>query len=277
MSSVIEKMSLSERLTYSTVLIKCKFSNGALGTGTGFVINLCIDKVSNSCVPVIITNNHVVDGAIEIEFGFCKADDFGTPLDKEQIWIRCDLASWHHHPDSTVDLQCFPLAGLLTELTAKNARLFYIPLDTELIPSKKVISELSAMEDVVMLGYPRGISDEFNNKPVIRKGITATHPKNDYRGKKDILLDIPAFPGSSGSPVFILNQGSFATSNGIALGNRILLLGVLYAGPMFTATGNLLFSNLPVIPTPVTQIPMNLGVIIKSERILEFEKLFKKK
>ena len=104
------KMSLSERLTYSTVLIKCKFSNGTLGTGTGFVINLCLDKVSNSCIPVIITNNHVVAGATEIEFGFCKADDTGIPLDKEQIWLRCDLALWRHHPDSTVDLQCYPLA-----------------------------------------------------------------------------------------------------------------------------------------------------------------------
>lgn len=275
MSSIIEKMSLSERLTYSTVLIKCKFSNGTLGTGTGFVIDLCPDKVSNTCIPVIITNNHVVAGATEIEFGFCKADDTGIPLDKEQIWLRCDLALWRHHPDSTVDLQCYPLAGWLKELTANNARVFYIPLNTELIPSEKVISELSAMEDVVMIGYPRGISDEFNYKPVIRKGITATHPRNDYQGSKEILLDIPAYPGSSGSPVFILNQGSFATSDGIALGNRILLLGILYAGPMFTATGNLLFANLPVIPTPVTQIPMNLGVIIKSERILEFEKLFK--
>lgn len=273
-NKIIERMSISERLTYSTVLIKCTYANGSQGSGTGFVINLC--RNSDFCVPVVITNNHVVDDAVEIVFGFCKADDTGAPLDREQIWIKCDLASWKHHPDPNVDLQCFPLAGLLKELDSKQIRIFYVSLDSELIPPKKVLDELSAMEDVVMFGYPNGISDEYNHKPVIRRGITATHPKNDYQGKKEILLDIPAFPGSSGSPVFILNQGSFATSNGIALGNRIFLLVVLRAGPMFNAAGNLLFSNVPVLPTPVTQIPMNLGVIIKSEKILDFEILFPK-
>ena len=72
----------------------------------------------------LITNDHVVDDAVEIVFGFCKADDTGAPLDREQIWIKCDLASWKHHPDPNVDLQCFPLAGLLKELDSKQIRFF---------------------------------------------------------------------------------------------------------------------------------------------------------
>ena len=37
------EMSISEKLTYSTVLIKCKYVDGSSGSGTGFIINLCND------------------------------------------------------------------------------------------------------------------------------------------------------------------------------------------------------------------------------------------
>ena len=36
----MNKMSLSEMITYSTVLIHCKYSNGESGSGTGFIIDL---------------------------------------------------------------------------------------------------------------------------------------------------------------------------------------------------------------------------------------------
>lgn len=124
-------------------------------------------------------------------------------------------------------------------------------------------------------GYPIGLSDIYNHKPIIRKGITASHPKKNYKGKDEILVDMACFPGSSGSPVFIFNQGSYTVPEGLAFGNRILLLGVLYGGPQFNAQGILTFHNLPNVPIPVVNIPTNLGMIIKSNKILEFEKKFK--
>ena len=126
-----------------------------------------------------------------------------------------------------------------------------------------------------MIGYPIGLSDQYNHKPIVRRGITASHPRKNYQGKKETLLDMACFPGSSGSPVFILNQGSFTTPTGISIGNRIYLLGILYGGPQYDATGVLQFANLPNMPVPVTSIPANLGVMIKSERLLEFENIIK--
>ena len=90
---------------------------------------------------------------------------------------------------------------------------------------------------------------------------------------KHILLDMACFPGSSGSPVFIMNQGSYATPSGITVGNRIYLLGILFGGPQYTAQGILSFANVPNIPKPIVNIPTNLGVAIKSSEILEFEKI----
>jgi len=57
--------------------------------------------------------------------------------------------------------------------------------------------------------------------------------------------------------------------------NRIILLGVLFAGPQATATGEIIMTPNLLRPITVSQIPNNLGLIIKSERILEMEKLFK--
>lgn len=39
-----------------------------------------------------------------------------------------------------------------------------------------------------MVGYPNGIWDEKNNKPIFRKGITATDIRFDTMVKKNLLL-----------------------------------------------------------------------------------------
>ena len=273
------EMSLSEKLTYSTVLIRCKYNNGSTGGGTGFIIYLCNNKENNTSVPVIITNNHVVENSIETKFEFCLADDKGKPIDNKSFQITYTSNSWIHHPDKNVDLVCLPLAMVLTELQKRNINIFYIPLNTELIPNKKILDDLSAMEDVVMIGYPIGLADNYNHKTIIRKGITATHLRKNYQGKEEFLVDMACFPGSSGSPIFILNEGIYSDKNKLIAGSRILFIGILYGGPQFSAVGTLQLMNLPNSPEhiPVTNIPINLGIAIKAEKILQFESLFDQK
>lgn len=269
------KMSLSEMIMYSTVLIKCIYNDGTTGSGTGFIINLCKNEEDGTCVPVLITNNHVVENSIKTVFEFCKADDFGNPIDTEPFSLTYEGNAWIHHPNKCVDLRCLFLAEALKQLEKENIKVFFLPLETNLIPNEEQLSQLSAMEDVVMIGYPIGISDNYNHKPIIRRGITSSHPNKNYQGKKEILLDMACYPGSSGSPVFILNQGAYTTPEGIAVGNRIFLLGVLYGGHEYDARGILQFASLPNVPSMVTRIPLNLGIMIKSERILEFEDMIR--
>jgi hypothetical protein len=60
------------------------------------------------------------------------------------------------------------------------------------------------------------------------------------------MVDLACFPGSSGSPVFLFNIGSFPhRAGGFVIGNRIKLLGILYAGPQFTAEGEIKVVNVP--------------------------------
>ncbi len=273
----MSNMSLSEKLTYSTVLIHCDYADGTSGSGTGFIVNLCRDENNKTCVPVIITNNHVVANSVNTKFEFCIADENGLPKDRESFQLKYTDNSWIPHPDKEIDLCCLLLAPALKQLEAINKTVFYIPLETSLIPTQEQLNDLSAIEDVVMIGYPIGLSDQYNHKPVIRKGITATHPKNNYQGKSHILLDMACYPGSSGSPVFIVNQGSYVIPTGIAMGNRIFLLGILFGGPQYNAQGILTFNNIPSAPKPLVSIPMNLGVAVKSTKLLEFEQIFTSK
>lgn len=269
-------MRISEMLTYSTVQIHCEYDNGTSGSGTGFIIDLCKDKENNTCIPVLVTNNHVVENATKTIFEFCLANDKNEPIDTQTFRLELNGMSWIKHPDTTVDLRCLALAPLLQAIDKHKQKIFYIPIDTSTIPNEQQLGELSALEDLVMVGYPIGLSDNYNHKPILRKGTTATHIKNDYQGKKEFLMDMACYPGSSGSPVFIYNDGTYTTPDGgIVMGSRIYFVGVLYGGPQYSASGTITFSNLPNIPKPVINIPTNLGIAIKSERVLEFENLFK--
>jgi hypothetical protein len=131
------------------------------------------------------------------------------------------------------------------------------------------------MEDITMIGYPNGIWDSVNNLPVIRRGTTATPPYVDWNGKSEFLTDIASFPGSSGSPVFLCNIGSFTDrTGGVHLGQtRLHLLGVHYAGALHTATGEIQIVTAPtnVQPVPVLQMPNNIGVVVSSRHILDFD------
>lgn len=273
------QMSLSERITYATVLIKCEYGSGVFGSGTGFLMNLCNDRQTNNCIPVMITNNHVIANATKISFEFCRSTLQGIPDDRKAFTVTYQnnaYMNWIHHPDANIDLVCLPLGPVLHKLQENKVEIYTTPLDTDLIPSEATSLGLSAMEEVVMVGYPIGLSDTFNHKPILRRGITATHYKNNYQGKEEFLVDMACFPGSSGSPIFLLNEGAFRTTNGLAVGSRVLLLGVLYEGPQYTAQGTLKFANIPTMPHSYTSIPTNLGVAIKASEILDFEPVLQK-
>ena len=55
---------------------------------------------------------------------------------------------------------------------------------------------------------------------------------------------------------------------------RLLLLGVLYGGPQTTVTGDIVMSPNLHKPYTILNIPINLGAVIKAEKIRELEQLF---
>jgi hypothetical protein len=91
----------------------------------------------------------------------------------------------------------------------------------------------------------------------------------DWQGRPEFMIDMACFGGSSGSPVYIMNEGGFSTSDGVAIGNRFIFLGVLYAGPTLDVNGSINIVDVPTVATPVvsTTLMMNLGMVIKAEQL----------
>ncbi len=102
-------------------------------------------------------------------------------------------------------------------------------LDVDLIASAGDIAKLTPLGEIVMPGYPSGIWDEKNDMPVLRRGVTATHPHLDWNGRPEFLVDAACFPGSSGFPVFLFNVAGHVskTERMVVVGSRVKLLGVL--------------------------------------------------
>lgn len=259
---MVNSLSLVDKLAYSTVRIECKNRNRETGTGTGFFYDL--DLYDGARLPVIITTKHAIKGAVLGRLRFTTATNDGMPNNGNYFTFSLGKFEerWIPHPDPDIDLCIMPMAPIVRELEKKRISIFYLPFDGSSLPQKETPESLSAIENIIMVGYPNGIWDKANNLPIFRKGITATHPGFDYNGKEEFLIDAACFPGSSGSPVLRLNGG-------------VMLLGVLYAGPQYTINGDIEIVNVPTIQKTMalSRIPNNLGVVIKSKKIREFERI----
>lgn len=277
-----KNLTLSEMFMYSTIRIECIDSAGNISTGSGFFFNFLEDTINKTSVPAVITNKHVVENSNDGYFLFTLSDKNGNPLDTvhHRFHISNFTKAWISHPNPDVDLCAMPIAVIIKLMSDMGKKPFFIPFQNKMIPSKELLNDLEAVEDIIMIGYPNGIWDNINNQPILRKGITATHPNKDYCGKKEFMADIASFPGSSGSPVLIYNSNGYKDKKGnVFTGrSRIMLLGILYAGPQHSVAGEIKIVTIPTkqIPIPISMIPNNLGLIIKSERILELEEIFKK-
>ena len=156
--------------------------------------------------------------------------------------------------------------------------MYYIGNDESIVYAQEKLNELTALEELVMVGYPIGLCAIRNNYPIFRKGYTASHPAIDFNEEGVGLIDMACLPGSSGSPIYILNEGGYRDKKGNTfLGqSRIILIGFLCSGPCYTAEGDVIVKSIPtskVSITTNTPIMANLGYYIKAKEILVFKEV----
>lgn len=124
--------------------------------------------------------------------------------------------------------------------------------------------ELDSLEQVVVIGYPVGLYDSYNLTPIARTGHTATPIRVDYEGRPTFLIDAPIFPGSSGSPVFLMKRPASVSSD-IGAPDSPLLLGVVAEAHTFGGAAPVRGKNRPKRAASL----IDLGIVYKASTILE--------
>jgi len=133
-------------------------------------------------------------------------------------------------------------------------------------------------EDVVFIVYPIGISDTKNLTPLIRRGITATPLQLDYDGTRTFLIDASVYRGSSGSPVFLYNIGSYHNKFGQQIfQNRMNFLGIIAYMIKDQLEPETQTSNLDSPRSDTKLKPVDLGLVLKSTILMDLIEIFLKK
>lgn len=275
--------SVENAITRSTVQLLAGSDPATLtSTGTGFYYKV-VHPTTNLAKVLIVTNKHVVRGANVVQFVLSSApsitnvNDHGQPIDR-----RDDVVNWPlsvnllEHPDPQIDLCAIDVTIPLGNVLQSGRQLRSMFIDRSWLPSAASRSLLRDIERVLVVGYPNGIWDQHNNMPVARIGTTATHPLAMYKAKANFLIDVAAFGGSSGSPVFTYESPMFRQDNGdLSPGTKVQFVGVIWGVLEKSTSGSLQQAEIPaaltIVPTVATSL--NLAIALHGEAILAIDEL----
>lgn len=265
---------IQEDLMHVTTRIEAKTGTTS-SLGTGFYYR--IEVPSKGSIDAVITNRHVVADCDTIHFQVLTANEDGTPNSSDRAELTALPSNIAFHPNPEIDLAAIPLSHALNQLGEQGKTAYFKALSSELFAPVEPCGYISPIEDVLMIGYPTGLWDHVNNRPIMRTGSTATYYYDNFQGQPNFVVDIAAFPGSSGSPVFLYQKGLIRSENGNAMspGSRVQLLGVLHSGPLQTINGEVIVVPVPTstsLNTVISQT-INLGYVVKARELLGLEGL----
>lgn len=146
---------------------------------------------------------------------------------------------WQEHPDPDVDVLAFDVTHLVTAIPRIQWR---FARDVDFADKEKLEQwDITIAEDVLVVGYPSGITQGTANLPLVRAGIIATRIGECFadeveengvarpRVVRGFLVDGATVRGSSGSPV-VLKPSVGRVVKGTVQANvrsSALLLGII--------------------------------------------------
>lgn len=197
---------------------------------------------------MLVTNRHVVEGAASGTVRFIRADQSGLPILGSSTTVSFSAADWFFHPDPEIDLAVAPIGFSLRDLELKGQQVFYRLVGRDLLPRQEVANDLDVLEPITFVGYPSALYDTANLTPIMRRGTVATPVQLDYCDRPQFLVDASVFPGSSGSPVFLLNDNGYKEGGTNHIGaTRILFLGVIAQVHKWTRDGRIVVASKPKV------------------------------
>ncbi|MFD5467057.1 serine protease [Kitasatospora sp. NPDC127059] len=240
--------------------------------GTGFIYSATLGPEKT---PALVTNWHVIQGAFRISFSFHVRADDGSVILGQSCTVNLENPFNQNsnlrpvrHPNLDVDLAVLPIGWALNGLESMGHKPFTVMLDSSNCPPVDVVEDLDPGESVIFVGYPDGLYDRKHNTPIFRSGIAATPILLDWCGRPQFLVDASVFPGSSGSPVFLVQNPPYRSGQNLILGGgtRVFFLGVMtwvMDTPMHAEV------EVARIPRVDVRQPIGLGIVQKWTTIEE--------
>lgn len=205
-------------------------------------------------------------------FTLTEGDKYNEPITGSHIKRKIENFSkrWIRHPSEEVDLCAMPMMPIITEIRREGKVPWFRRIEYSTIPSEEEWRNFIPAEDIIMIGYPNGLWDEVNGIPFFKKGMTATHPYMNYKGREEFVIDMSVYPGSSGSPVFLLTNEFYAKSRTFqGRPDHARLLGIAYKHFKFNANLKSFESENPNLSDEVP--PIDLGLAIRSTKFHDFD------
>jgi len=221
-----------DRMSLSTTPIFLSEGAKVVSQGTGFFY---IHQGLSGQIIYLVTNYHVLTGSSLSE---------NKPPIGDSIAFQFHLSEVEPGRIKAVRLPLFAKNGKpvwITSSSCPEADLAIIPLTTSLYKdcNMNCISADWARGDlkirpttsVALVGYPYGFYDTRNALPIWKTGTVASEPEVDFDGKPLFLVDVSAFPGMSGSPVFgISPHGVYESRDGsVKMGKNLKTFLGIYA------------------------------------------------
>ncbi len=259
-----------EELMFLTV----KITNSNGGEGTGFFYEINFDN--NDKCRILVTNQHVINynKNEEVVINFHMHQGKNNALANIKFRI---LAQWFF-VDSKDICFCFVKAINNEIKNILNKSMEIVTISKDFIITDSEIEDLAPLDELVMVGYPAGLYNERYNLPIFRKGYIASNPAVDFNIQDIGIVDMPCFPGSSGSPIFTYSNSFHISKNGqLKLFDSYKLLGILFASPLCDGDGIIHINNIPTKLIELTEINviMHLGYYINGKVLLEIEDIVK--
>ena len=165
--------------------------------GTGFLIQA--PRPDGTPRVVLVTAAHVLERMPEVEarIGWRTVlPNGGWRFDPEPLRIRDrnNEPLWVRHPERDIAV----IEVLAPEPFARAA----IPLGWLADANTFDVWQVGPGDELLSLGFPRGLSANRAGFPILRVGRLASYPLSPVAAFPTFLLDFTVFPGNSGGPVF---------------------------------------------------------------------------
>lgn len=195
-------------LIHATVQLEQPLGDGTRTVGTGFLIN--VPTADGKPRTILVTANHVFTRmpGTDARIGYRVQNPDGSwSYAPQTLPIRDKAGSpmWTHHP--TRDVAALSITAPPEFAKAAIPESYLAEDDTF------TRNEVGAGDEMMALGFPRGLSANQAGFPILRSGRIASYPVAPAKAFPTFLLDFSVFPGNSGGPVFMTIEDIRRTSS----------------------------------------------------------------